>query len=66
MSGIEVVIRDHQSLVMASLSQQLSQAYLTVEVKALAAARALEFASELGIVNAILKGDSEVPMKTIS
>lgn len=51
---------------MASLSQQLSQAYLTVEVKALAAARALEFASELGIVNAILKGDSEVPMKTIS
>ena len=66
MSGIGVVIRDHQGLVISSLSQQLSQAYLVVEVKALAAARTLESASELGIVNAILKGDSEVPMETIS
>ena len=66
MSGIGVVIRDHQGLVISSLSQQLSQAYLVVEVKALAAARTLESAFELGIVNAILKGDSEVPMKTIS
>ena len=66
MSGIGVVIRDHQGLVISSLSQQLSQAYLVVEVKALAVARTLESASELGIVNAILKGDSEVPMKTIS
>ena len=66
MSGIGVVIRDHQGLVISSLSQQLSQAYLVVEVKALAATRTLESASELGIVNAILKGDSEVPMKTIS
>ena len=37
-----------------------------MEVEALAAMRALEFASELGITNAILECDSAILMKTLS
>ena len=48
-SGIGVVIWDSQGMVIASLSQLLHQAFQANEVKALAAVRVLEFASELGI-----------------
>lgn len=51
MSSIRVVIRDNRDLVIASLSQQLPQAYLAVEIEALVVAKALNFALELGIVN---------------
>nr|POE90765.1 putative pentatricopeptide repeat-containing protein [Quercus suber] len=65
-SGIGVVIRDNHSMVIASLSQQLFQTYQAMDVEALVATRALEFASELGITNAILEGDSAILMKTLS
>ena len=59
-SGIGVVIHDHQGQVIASLSQQISQAYLPLKVEVLAAARALEFGWEVGIGEAVLEGDSEL------
>ena len=37
--------------------------YRAVEIEALAAAKALQFASELGISEAILEGDLEVIIK---
>ena len=40
-SGLGIVIRDNAGLVIASCSQLLPQAYLTCEVEALAAVKAL-------------------------
>ena len=59
-AGIGVVIRDHQGLVIASLSQNIALPHFVAEVEAMAAARALKFARELGIDSAIIKGDSEL------
>ena len=53
-----MVIRNHQGLVIVSLSQKSPQAFSPLEVEALATARALEFAAELGIIHAVLEGDS--------
>lgn len=54
-SGIKVVVRDYHGQVIASLVQQLGQAYQAVEVEALTACRALEFGSEIGIRSTIVE-----------
>ena len=64
-SGIGVVVRDCHGDVIASLVQQLDQAYQPVEVEALAACRAVEFASELGLHRATVEGDSEVVVRAL-
>ena len=64
-SSIGVVIQDNQGLVIASLVQQLSQAYQVVEVEAMATSRALKFGLEFGIHWAILEGDFEVVLKAL-
>ena len=64
-SGIGVVIWDNQGLVIASLVQQISQAYQAVEVEAMAASRTLKFGLEFGTHWAILEGDSEVVLKAL-
>ena len=60
-----MVILNNQGLFIAFLSQQLQQAFHAVEIEALAAARALEFASEIGVEQALLEGDSEAIMKAL-
>ena len=62
---IGVVVRDCNGEVMASLIQQLEQAYQPVEVEAIAACRAVEFGSEVGVDCAIVEGDSEVIVKAL-
>ena len=47
--GIEVVIQNSEGLVLASLSQQLPQAYQPLEVEALAVVQALEFGAEIEV-----------------
>ena len=64
-SGIGVVVRDCQGDVIASLVQQLDQAYQPVEVEALVACRAVEFGSELGLHRATIEGDSELVVKAL-
>ena len=59
-SGIGIVIRDNNSLVMASMSKLLPQLYTPMEIEALVASTALEFASELGFGLSILETDSQV------
>lgn len=63
--GIGVVIRDCHGQIIAVLVQQLGQAYQLLDVEALAACRALEFGSELGIHREIVEGDSEVVVKAL-
>ena len=60
--GIGVVIRNSNGLVLDSVSQQLSQAYSPEDIKALAASKALHFASEIGCSQVVLDGDSQVLM----
>ena len=64
-SGIGVVIRDGQGMVLASLSEKLPRAYGSEEVKTLAAARALVFAREIGVDNVVLEGDSSILMSAL-
>ena len=59
-SEIDMVIWNNQGLVLASLLQQLPQAYCPLEVEALAIAKALQFSSEIGITNTVIEGDSLV------
>ena len=45
-------------MVLASCSQQIPLAYCPLEIEALAAAIAFQFACKIGISNAVLEGDS--------
>ena len=56
--GIDVVIREDNGMVLASMSKQLPQLYSALEVEAMAASTALSFASQLGFHWAILESDS--------
>ncbi|KAK9998404.1 hypothetical protein SO802_018007 [Lithocarpus litseifolius] len=64
-SGIGVVVRDENGLVLGSCSKRLTQAYSAVEVEAMAAATALDFTSEMGVRRAILEGDSLAIIKAL-
>ena len=64
--GIGMVIRNNSGQVIASCSEQLSQAYNGNEIEALAAAKAVSFAAEIGITKAVLEGDSLTIMKALS
>ena len=60
-----MVIRNDAGLIMASLTQQIPLPTLVIEVEALAARRALEFALELGFDNITLEGDSGLLIKNL-
>ena len=47
-------------LVIVSLAQRLKQAYKAVEIEAMAAIRALEFAEEIGLDRVVVEGDSKI------
>ena len=51
--------------VITSLAQRLSQAYKAIEVEAMAAIRALEFAGEIGVDRIMVEGDSTIVTKAL-
>ena len=65
-SSIGVVIRDSQGMVISFLSQLIPQEFQAVEIEALVALRALEFALELGPASVVLEGDSKVDMDALA
>ena len=65
-SGMGVIIRDRQGLVIASMATRISQQLRPVEIQAMAASKALEFARELGITEVVLEGDSQVVMMALN
>ena len=69
-SSSGVVIRDSQGMVIAFLSQLIPQEFQAVEIEALVALRALEFALEfaleLGPAQVVLEGDSKVDMDALA
>ena len=58
LSGVGVVIWNHNGAVMAFCAEKLNQAYKAKEIEALAALKALQFAFGLSFQNAIFEGDS--------
>ena len=64
-AGIGVIIPECSGLVMASLSQKIPLPLTALETKTLVAARALEFAQELGLNSVILEGDCEILIKSL-
>ena len=60
-----VVVHDSQGTVIASLSKQAPMPYSSDIAEAMATARALVFAQELGIDAFVLEGDSEVVINTL-
>ena len=57
-SGIGVVLRDSRGLVIASCSKVVHQVLGVCEFEAMAATWALSFASNVGVKQAVLEGDS--------
>ncbi|KAK9984201.1 hypothetical protein SO802_033726 [Lithocarpus litseifolius] len=64
-AGLGVVVHDSQGSVIASLSEQAPLPFSTDIVEAMAAARALVFAKDLGITEFVLEGDSEVVITSL-
>ena len=64
-AGLDVVIRNCEGLVMASLSQLVHLRTMVIEEETLATRRALELAIELGFDNLVLEGDSKVLIKVL-
>ena len=48
-TGIGVIVRNNNGQVIDWLTQQLNQAYKSIEVEAMAAIRVLEFVAKLGL-----------------
>ena len=61
-----MVIRNNLGQVIASCSQRLFQAFNSVDVEALAAAKAVSFAAEIGITKAVLEDNSLTIMNALS
>ena len=64
-SGIRVVIKDENGLVLGSCIKHLPQAYNAMEVKAITIATALVFANDMGVTLVILERDSLAIIKAL-
>ena len=62
-AGLGIVIRNSHGQPIASLSELVNLPYSSDMVEALAAARAIHFAQEIGLSSFILEGDSENVIK---
>ena len=64
-AGLGIVIQDGLGQVLASLSEQIQLPYSSDLVEAIAAARAIYFAAELGFSSYVLESDSELIIKAL-
>ena len=64
-SGLGVIIRDKKGFVIASMATRVPQQLQPVEIEALVANKALEFAREMDIADAVLEGDYLMVMTTL-
>lgn len=59
------MIQNNDRLVVVSLAKRLNQAYKPVEIEAIVAIQAIEFAGEIGVDRISVEGDSSVVMKAL-
>ena len=65
-SGLGVVVRDKDGLAIASMVTRIPQQLQPTEIEALAAYKAVRFARELGLSQAVLEGDSSIVMSALN
>ena len=65
-SGVGVIVRDREGLAIATMSEKIPQLLQPTEIEAMATTKALEFAREVGISEAILEGDSLLVIKALA
>ena len=65
-SGLGVIVQDKEGLVIAAMATRVPQLLQAIEIKALAANKALEFAQEMGISDVVLEGDSSLVMAALN
>ncbi|XP_075662879.1 uncharacterized protein LOC142632326 [Castanea sativa] len=65
-SRVGVIVRNREGLVIAAMSEKIPQLLQPTEIEAMAAIRALEFAREVGISEAVLEGDSLLVIKALT
>ena len=65
-AGIGVVIRNEKGEVMGSLAEKIKKPDSVEVLEALAARRAILFATELGLQRVIIEGDSEIVFQAVS
>ena len=56
------MVRDNEGLVIAAMATCVLQFLQAIEIEALAANKALEFAQEMGLFDVVLEGDSSLVM----
>ena len=64
-AGLGLVVGDHQGPVLASLCENVPLPSSSDDVEALAAAWAINFATDLGFSSVIIEGDSEAIIKAL-
>nr|XP_023878889.1 uncharacterized protein LOC111991340 [Quercus suber] len=64
--GLGVIIRDSQGLAMFALTQNAQLTSLVVEMEALPATQAVEFAAEIGLDRVIFEGDSSIVIRGLT
>ena len=65
-SGLGIVVRDKEGLAIASMVARIPQQLQPTEIEALAAYKAVGFARELGLSQAVLEGDSSIVMSALN
>ena len=64
-SGLGIIVRDKEGLVIASMATRVPQQLQLIEIEALVANKALEFAREMDISDVVLEGDSLLVMTAL-
>ena len=65
-SGLGVIVRDEAGLVIAAMATRVPQLLQAIEIEALAANIALEFAQEMGLTEVVTEGDSLLVMAALN
>ena len=65
-SGLGIIVRDKEGLVIASMATRVPQQLQLIEIEALVANKALEFAREMDISDVVLEGDSLLVMTALN
>ena len=65
-SGLGVIVRDGVGLVITAMATRVPQLLQAIELEALVANKALEFAQEMGLAEVVLEGDSSLVMAALN
>ena len=60
------MVQDNEGLVIAAMATCVPQFLQAIEIEALAANKALEFAQEMGLFDVVLEGDSSLVMASLN